>query len=325
MIDKYSRPINYMRISITDRCNLRCTYCMPENIEKLEHESILTYEEILRICQCSSTIGIRNIKITGGEPLVRKGAVNLIARIKALPGIEHVTLTTNGVLIDENIEDIKRSAIDGINVSLDTLNPETFRKITGRDDYSKVWSGLQKLVDSGIPTKINCVPQRGVNDHELIDIAELAVKMPVNVRFIEMMPIGFGKHFEPVKGEEILKKIQEKYPEAIRTNHVKGFGPAKYITSDSWKGNIGFINAISHKFCSSCNRIRLTANGFLKPCLCYGEGIDLMAAIREGATDEDLINIITKAVEKKPLEHNFADKNQDKKGNENREMYKIGG
>ena len=324
MIDHYERQIDYMRISITDRCNLRCSYCMPEDIEKVEHESMLSYEEILQICRCASEIGIKNIKITGGEPLVRKDAVQLMKRIKSLPKIEHVTLTTNGVLLDTYIKELINIPIDCVNVSLDTLNPKTFEEITGRDQFEKVWSGLQELINSGIPTKINCVPQRGVNEDELMDIAELARKQAVDVRFIEMMPIGYGKDFEPIKGEEILTKILEKYPEATSTTELRGFGPATYITSVHWKGNVGFINPISHKFCSSCNRIRLTAQGFLKPCLCYGDGIDLMSLMRNGATDLELIELLASGIKNKPFEHKFGQLQEDN-NIEMREMFKIGG
>lgn len=330
MIDQYKRSIDYMRISITDRCNLRCTYCMPEDVEKLEHDSILTYEEILRICRSASTLGIRKIKITGGEPMVRKDAVKLMADIKAIPGIEYVTLTTNGVLLEEYVDELAKIPLDGVNVSLDTLNPDTFKKITRRDEYLKVWNGLQKLIKTGIPTKINCVPQKGINEEELMDIAELAVKLPVDVRFIEMMPIGYGKEFEPIKGEEIKSRIAEKYPNIITQKMKRGFGPAEYITSDEWQGNIGFISAISHKFCSSCNRVRLTSKGFLKSCLCYGDGIDLMAAMRSGISDMELTSLLSQAIEKKPLEHNFERHNHDSSSQlqdnmEKSEMFKIGG
>lgn len=337
MIDQYARTIDYMRISITDRCNLRCTYCMPVDIEKLEHVSILTYEEILRICVIASSLGIRKIKITGGEPLVRKDAVDLMKCIKAIPGIKYVTLTTNGVLLEEKVEELARIPLDGVNVSLDTLNPNTFKKITGRDEYFKVWNGLQKLIKSGVPTKINCVPQKGVNEKELMDIVDLAVKFPIDVRFIEMMPIGYGKEYEPIKGEDIKSRIAEKFPNISSQKKMRGFGPAEYITSDEWKGNIGFINAISHKFCSTCNRIRLTSKGFLKPCLCYGDGVDLMSAMRRGASDLELSSLLSDAIEKKPLEHNFDRKDQasfhqgsNNQGHEHnhkeiREMFKIGG
>jgi cyclic pyranopterin phosphate synthase len=305
---------------------------MPEDVEKLEHESILTYEEILRICRSAATLGIRKIKITGGEPMVRKDAVKLMADIKAIPGIDYVTLTTNGVLLEEHVEELAKIPLDGVNVSLDTLNPDTFKNITRRDEFLKVWNGIQKLIKTGIPTKINCVPQKGVNEEELMDIAELAVKLPVDVRFIEMMPIGYGKEFEPIKGEEIKSRIEEKYPNIISQKNKRGFGPAEYITSDEWMGNIGFISAISHKFCSSCNRVRLTSKGFLKSCLCYGDGIDLMAAMRSGASDMELTSLLSKAIEKKPLEHNFERHNhdsnsqvQDQDNMEKSEMFKIGG
>ncbi len=324
MLDDYERQIDYMRISITDRCNLRCVYCMPKDIEKVEAESILTYEEILRICDCASKIGIKNIKITGGEPLIRKDAIQLIKSIKSLPMIENVTLTTNGVLLENYIEELIKIPIDCVNVSLDTLNPITFLQITGRDVFDKVWSGIQKLIASGIHTKINCVPQRGVNEDELMHIAELVLKHTVDVRFIEMMPIGYGKDFEPIEGRDILARILEKYPEATTTTKIKGFGPASYITSVKWKGNVGFINPISHKFCSSCNRIRLTAQGFLKPCLCYGEGMDLMSSMRNGATDTELTDLLMRGIKSKPLEHKFGEL-QEESNIEMKEMFKIGG
>lgn len=330
MIDNYDRMIDYMRISITDRCNLRCTYCMPNGIEMQEHESILTFEEMTRICRLASELGIRTIKITGGEPFVRKDAIDLIRQIKELPKIEHVTITTNGVLLAEHVDELKKMGIDGINVSLDTLSPDIFKKVTGRNEFDKVWKGILKSVESGIPTKINCVPQKGVNDQELLDIVELAAKMPLDVRFIEMMPIGYGKEQEPIHGEDIYRMITEKYPDVVDTETKRGFGPARYISINNFKGNIGFIDAISHKFCSSCNRIRLTARGFLKPCLCYGEGVDLHSALRNGADDMAIMSLLEQAIKSKPYEHNFGEENASKKtlsehSSEQREMYKIGG
>ena len=330
MIDSYERNIDYMRISITDRCNLRCTYCMPNGIEMEEHESILTFEEMIRICRLASELGIKNIKITGGEPFVRKDAIDLIRQIKELPKIEHVTITTNGVLLAEHIDELKEMGIDGINVSLDTLKPDVFAQITGRDEFHRVWNGIMKSIESGITTKINCVPQKGVNDNELLDMVELAVHMPVDVRFIEMMPIGYGKEHEPFHGEDIYRMIVNKYPDVVDIDKKRGFGPARYITGENFKGNIGFIDAISHKFCSSCNRIRLTARGFLKPCLCYGEGMDLNTVIRSGTDDMVIKELLEKAIASKPYEHNFAERNAKDKtstehSNEQREMYKIGG
>lgn len=323
MIDQYARTIDYMRISITDRCNLRCTYCMPEGIRLSEQGQILSYEEILRLCSLASSLGIKHIKITGGEPLVRKDAVSLLANIKALPGIEHVTLTTNGVLLGDYVEELAKIPIDGVNVSLDSLQPEKFKEITGRDEFSKVWNALQKLMNTGITTKINCVVQRGVNENELMDMVELAVTMPLMVRFIEMMPIGYGKEFEPIQGEEIKNQILSKYPEVTSSNSVKGFGPANYISGKDWKGSVGFINPMSHKFCSTCNRIRVTSKGFLKPCLCYGDGVDLLTLMRSGASDEEVRSSILRAMDSKPLEHNFDHLEQSNM--DDREMYKIGG
>lgn len=328
MIDNYNRVIDYMRISITERCNLRCTYCMPNGTHMVNHEDILTFEEIEHICNLASELGIKTIKITGGEPFVRKDAIRLIARIKSFPKIENVTITTNGVLLAEHLDELKSINIDGINVSLDTLNPRIFEQITGRDEFDKVWNGITKSIEYGIPTKINCVPQKGINDHELLNLADLAVQMPVDVRFIEMMPIGYGKEHEPVHSEDIYRMIKRQYSGITEIHKQRGFGPAKYISGDNFKGNIGFIDAISHKFCSSCNRIRFTARGFLKPCLCYGEGIDFKTLIRNGASDEELTRLLKNAIKCKPYEHNFGEdifSPNSEHSKEQREMYKIGG
>jgi cyclic pyranopterin phosphate synthase len=323
MKDQFLRTVDYMRISVTESCNLRCRYCMPKGVQKFSYHNNLTHDEILQICNCASVLGIRHIKITGGEPLLRKGVVKLIADIKKMNGIEHVTMTTNGVLLSEYMDELKKISIDCVNVSLDTLNPITYQMITGQDEFCKVWNGIMQLIESGIPTKINCVMQKGINENEWMNFVDIAVKMPVDVRFIEIMPIGYAKKFGLVSGAEIKTKIVQKYPYSFKLHRKRGFGPAEYITCEGWKGNVGFINAVSEKFCDICNRIRLMANGYLKPCLCYADGVDLKTALRSGVTDDGLIAMIAGAIKAKPYAHYFGC--CDIENYEHREMYQIGG
>ncbi|MCI5595133.1 MAG: GTP 3',8-cyclase MoaA [Lachnospiraceae bacterium] len=322
MKDLYQREIDYMRISITDRCNLRCKYCMPDDISLLSHNDILRYEEIIMVCKVAAQRGIRHLKITGGEPLVRKGCTDLIRGLKQIPGIEHVTITTNGVLLKEALPALRDAKIDGINVSLDTLDSGMYEKMTGKDVFSKVWDGLMEAIRMGFRVKINCVPIQGYNEDSLIPLVNLAKDYPVDVRFIELMPIGYGRQFGAVSGDEILKQILLFYPDLEKSEEKKGFGPASYYTSPSLKGSIGFIEAVHHKFCSRCNRIRLTADGYLKTCLSYKDGIDLKKPIREGASEEEIGILMEAALRKKPKEHHFG---QMEDQMENRRMSQIGG
>lgn len=324
MKDQYGRTIDYMRISITDRCNLRCRYCMPEGVDLVSMGEILTYEEIERICQAAALEGIRKLKITGGEPLVRKGCTGLIRRLKEIPGIEQVTLTTNGVLLKEYAEELAQAGLDGINISLDSLDRERYRWITGRDELHKVLHGLEASLSAGLKTKINVVLQRDINENEWESLAELAKAYPVDVRFIEMMPIGYGKQFEPVYNEDLVRMLREKEPELERDNLVHGNGPAQYCRIPGYQGSIGFISAIHGKFCGSCNRIRLTSQGELKPCLCYGDSYDLRQALRtaEGSCVEPLREILREVIAKKPKQHCFESL---KEITEDKRMVQIGG
>ena len=269
MLDKLNRKIDYLRISVIDRCNLRCVYCMPEEgIESIPHDEILTYDEILRICEIVSELGIRKIKITGGEPLVRKDIVNLIRDIKNIDKIEQVTLTTNGILLHEMLDDLYDAGIDAINISLDTLNKDNFKKITRRDGLEKVLMSIDKAYDLGIRVKINCLAIRDFNLRELVEIASFAKDREIDVRFIELMPIGFGKKYTQIDNDEILSILESRFGTFEIVTEKRGNGPAKYYRNQNMKGCIGFISAISHEFCESCNRIRLTSSGFLKLCLC---------------------------------------------------------
>lgn len=322
MKDLYQREIDYMRISVTDRCNLRCKYCMPHDIELLQHEDILSYEEILRIGRIAAEQGIHTLKVTGGEPLVRKGCVDFIHDLKKIPGIDHVTLTTNGVLLKEFLSDLKEAGVDRINISLDTLDSQEYKRITGRDEFDRVWQSFLKAVEMNFKVKVNCVPIKGYNEDAYLSMARLAEEYPVDVRFIEMMPIGYGRDFGSVEGNQILDQILTRYPNLTQSEKKRGFGPAYYYAGPELKGSIGFIEALNHKFCSKCNRIRLTADGHLKACLYYKNSIDLKKMLREGASDEELKAQFERVLEDKPKEHHFG---QIEDGTENRKMSQIGG
>lgn len=325
MLDKLNRKIDYLRISVIDRCNLRCVYCMPEEgIESIPHDEILTYDEILRICEIVSELGIRKIKITGGEPLVRKDIVNLIRDIKNINKIEQVTLTTNGILLHEMLDDLYDAGIDAINISLDTLNKDNFKKITRRDGLEKVLMSIDKAYDLGIRVKINCLAIRDFNLRELVEIASFAKDREIDVRFIELMPIGFGKKYTQIDNDEILSILESRFGTFEIVTEKRGNGPAKYYRNQNMKGCIGFISAISHEFCESCNRIRLTSSGFLKLCLHYNKGIDLKEPIRNGISDEDLKKLIHDTIWNKPISHKFGHASEEQ-DIELKNMVQIGG
>lgn len=321
MIDSYGRIIDYMRISITDRCNLRCKYCMPNGIEWTSMKEILTFEEIERICKSAASLGIHSIKITGGEPLVRKDCAKLVGMIKKIPGIEKVTITTNGVLLSQHLGDLIAAGIDGINVSLDSLKPNIFYEITGLTALDKAIEGIKKAVEKKVSVKINSVLMEEKNSEEWRQLIQLSNKMPVDVRFIEMMPIGYGRKFKAVNNEELLFKIKQEYPHIEKDMKKHGNGPAIYYHIPGFQGSIGFISAMHGKFCEGCNRIRITAKGFLKPCLCYDSGADLKEVLRNGSQIE-LLDTMKKLIEKKPKAHCF---DQLEKITEGEAMVKIGG
>ena len=330
--DSYGRTIEYMRISITDRCNLRCRYCMPDGAKWIPMSEILTYEEIERICREAVRIGITRFKITGGEPLVRKGCADLIRMIRQIPGTEEVTMTTNGVLLGENLEDLLAAGLDAVNISLDTLNPEHYKSLTGGCHVDRnpsdgnleiVLRGMRKAQkQAGISVKVNCVLMHQTRE-ELLALAELA-KDGVNVRFIELMPIGQGKEKHTLKEEEVRQILCETYATIRPCVEKLGSGPAHYRKIDGFEGKIGFISAISHKFCSGCNRVRMTADGFLKPCLQYETGMDLRTLLRDGASDAELKAQIEMTITQKPKCHHFGEMNETEQ-TEHRGMSEIGG
>ena len=292
MFDSTRREIHYLRLSVTDLCNLRCRYCMPDGVEKLEREAVLTYEEFLRLAALFAQCGIDTVRVTGGEPLVRKNVAQLVAGLKAIPGIRKVTMTTNGILLVQQLPALLAAGLDSVNISLDTLRPEVFRQITARDEFAAVQAGLQAALESGIPVKLNCVPQAGVNEGELEDLAALAENRPLQVRFIEMMPIGYGAAMPCISGPELRQRFARRWPE-LQPLAEAAFGdsPAVYYTVPGWQGSIGFIAAVHGKFCASCNRVRLTSQGFLRPCLASEAGCDLRALLRSGADDPEMAEI----------------------------------
>ena len=324
MIDAYGRNIDYLRISVTDRCNFRCQYCMPEEgIELCKHDEMLTFDEITRIVRIMASIGFRKIKLTGGEPLVRKGVHSLVEDIRKIDGIKDITMTTNGYLLEDEIDKLVEKGLTGINISLDTLEDTLFKNITRVDGLERVLRGIKKTKDyKELNVKVNCVPL-GLEEQDLKSIALLAKEDKIHVRFIEMMPIGLGKKYMFTSEEEIIKELEPKVGEFKPYKNKLGNGPSHYYEIEGFKGKIGFISALSHKFCHECNRIRLTSTGYLKTCLQYDIGVDLRTLLRNGSSDEEILKAIEAAILSKPMEHNFLNSSIDNE--EQNGMSRIGG
>jgi len=324
MQDGYGRKITYLRISLTDKCNLRCRYCMPpEGVPLLSHEEILSLEEVSRVAGLLTEMGIERIRLTGGEPLVRRGIGTLIRELSALPTKPELALTTNGVLLADRLEAFAAAGLRSVNISLDTRDPETFRRLTGTDALEQVERSIDRAVALGLSVKLNCVPVRGFNDRELAALAEYARDRDIAVRFIELMPIGCAGNYRGVRRDEILESLEREFGRAERRDS-SGEGPAEYVHFQGFRGDVGFISPMSHTFCAQCNRIRLTASGQLKLCLYYPDGLDVKKLIRAGCTDEELKEEIRKAILQKPKCHNFTDRLQDGQ-KEQRTMNQIGG
>lgn len=323
MLDRYGRVINYLRISVTDRCNLRCCYCMPEGVQDVGMKNILTFEEIWEIVRTGVSLGITHIRITGGEPLVRKGCVNLIRGIREIPGVETITMTTNGVLLGNYGKQLKEAGVDGVNISLDTLDPEEFYKITGKRELQEVLAGIRAAKTAGLPVKLNAVNRKELDPIPLVRYAQ---EENLPLRFIEMMPVGYGKKYVGRSNEELRETLEAVCGKAeCMTNREElsrmGSGPAVYYQFSDLKVPVGFISAIHGKFCDICNRVRLTAEGYLKLCLCYDEGEDLRRVLREGEK-ENLRTIMEQTIFRKPAAHCFE---HPAEMTETHEMVKIGG
>ncbi len=326
MQDKLRREIDYLRISITDRCNLRCVYCMPEEgVACKSHDEILTYEELERLCIIFAKLGVTKIKLTGGEPLVRKDCSLLVHRLKQIQGIKSISITTNGVLLKDYIEELVKVGLNSINISLDSMCEKTARRITRRNLWDETRKGIEKALKyPSLNIKLNCVPIKGMNEAELIKIAELAREHRIHVRFIEMMPIGLGRDFEFMREDEVIHLLENSIGKLTPCEESLGNGPAHYFIVPGYQGKIGFISARTHKFCDQCNRIRLTSEGFLKTCLQYDTGCDLREMLRSSSTDQEIEDAIRKAIDGKPQEHHFDDMNYEASVDQ-RKMFHIGG
>jgi cyclic pyranopterin phosphate synthase len=321
--DSHFRVIDYMRVSVTDRCNLRCVYCMPpEGVPQVVHKEILTYEETLRVIRIAADLGVRKLRVTGGEPLARKNIQHFLREVSKIEGIQDLSLTTNGILLERYAEGLARSGVRRINVSLDSLKPERYREITRGGKFDDVMRGIEKAYACGlVPLKINMVPIRGVNDDEVLDFARLTLFTQYHVRFIELMPLGGSPLYEQkqhIPSEEIkaiVARLGTLEPVKIRKS-----GPAKYYRLAGAQGVLGFISAMSHHFCSDCNRLRMTADGKLRPCLFSETEIDLKTPMRKGAPDSEIERLLKLAVEVKPEGHTIL-----KKSDLRRSMSGIGG
>jgi GTP 3',8-cyclase len=311
LIDRFGRKITYLRISVTDRCNLRCVYCMPpEGVLWQTHQSILSFEEIAQVARLAARHGVNEIRLTGGEPLVRKGLTDLIRLLARITGIRSISLTTNGLLLAPVAAELKEAGLNRVNISLDTLDPQKFERITRGGSFEKTWEGIEAAERVGLaPIKLNIVAMRGVNDDELVDMARLTVEHAWHVRFIELMPLN-----DKLKQDSLFKDVDDSgfisvseiktlLSEAMALESVKEMsesGPARLYRVPGALGRIGFISPISEHFCNSCNRLRLTADGHLRACLLNDTEVPIRDALRAG---EDMLPYLEKVITLKPEGH----------------------
>ena len=326
MHDLFQRQINYLRISVTDRCNLRCIYCMPAGgVKSVPHDQILTIEEIAKVVAAGVPLGIKKVRLTGGEPLVRLGILKLVQKLRQIPEIDDIAITTNGILLAKMAGDLKDAGVNRVNISLDTLKPARYHRITRGGSLEQVWRGINAALDKKLqPVKINTVAIRGFNDDELVDLARLTIGQPLHVRFIELMPIGTsddwagGRYIPTGEVQELITGTLGNFTEE---KMVTGNGPAYYGRLPGAQGTVGFISAVSNHFCARCNRLRLTATGQLRPCLFSGRETDIKQALRAGAGREELTRIFREAILNKPDQHDLAARWQE----DDRIMSQIGG
>ncbi|WP_395091374.1 GTP 3',8-cyclase MoaA [Armatimonas sp.] len=326
--DSFGRRIEYLRISLTDRCNLRCVYCMPEEGVPYENlDNVLSFEEIERVVRALASVGLKKVRLTGGEPLVRKNVPELAARLTAIPGIREVTLTTNGILLARDAQALWDAGVRRLNLSMDTLQPERFIKLARRAEFERAWEGLETALAVGFtPIKLNCVLMRGINDDEIEAFGQLTKDRPLSVRFLEYMPIGqvsnaqWRAHY--VKNEDAIAQLKALWPD------LETLDDAPESTSSNFKipgarGTVGVINPISHRFCEGCNRLRLTANGKLVPCLADNYEYDLMRPLRESCSAQEILEHAAAALAHKPIQSDFEGRLA--RGGSLRTMSQIGG
>jgi cyclic pyranopterin phosphate synthase len=324
MIDAYGRKINYLRLSVTDRCNLRCRYCMPaDGIPLLPHGEILSYEELFLVARAAVSLGIEKIRVTGGEPLVRKGILGFLSRLARIPRLRQLVLTTNGLFLEEMAEPLRNAGVQRLNISVDSLDPRNFRKITRRGDLPRVLSGIAAAERAGFPIKLNMVVIRGVNDHEVSDFAALTLDRPYAVRFIEFMPSGPAEgewRSSVVPGREVLDRIAGRF-RFDEVGRGELAGPARDYRIRGAAGTIGVITPVSSHFCGDCNRIRVTASGMARGCLFSREETDLKPLLREDR-EPGLEKALLGIVRFKPGKHRFC---ADDAGENPLAMSRVGG
>jgi cyclic pyranopterin phosphate synthase len=309
LADQFNRPITYLRISVTDKCNLRCIYCMPEHgLPWLPKSDILTYEEIAQLVKAAASVGVRSIRLSGGEPLIRKNLERLVREIADAPGIEDIALSTNGLLLEEQLQGLVDAGLRRVNVSLDTLNAQRFTELARRPGLDRVLAGIEAAIDAGLaPLKINCVVMRGKNDDEIAAFAEWTKHRAVYVRFIEVMPVHENLELQRdayVSSDEILERVRA-IGELQPATGPGGNGPAKYYAFPGAPGAVGVISPLSHDYCERCNRVRLTADGRLRLCLFGDYEIDLRTPLRAGASTEDLAETLRASMLIKPERHHL--------------------
>ena len=334
MKDKFGREINYLRLSVTDNCNLRCIYCMPEDSKNESDNNNLTIDEYYRTVEILAKLGIRKVRITGGEPLTRKGIDELIGKINTIPEIEEIAITTNGILLDTYLDNFIKYGVTSLNISIDSVNRGNFNKITRGGDLCRVTESLRKARDNGIKIKLNTVIIKGLNDHEISDLVKFAIANNVDIRFIELMPIGCARNLKGMKSQEIIEflkknsniKVEENIIESHKINEELRTGPAQYYNISGTDIRIGFISPLSSCFCDECNRIRVISDGKIKQCLYYKGNVDLKKLFRtENITDEELIKILEREIYTKNRKHEFNDYKKHNEKREERIMSSIGG
>ncbi len=340
LLDQFSRTISYLRLSLTDRCNLNCLYCRPGNNDEHSHlkaseivsaSELLSYEELLRVVTLTVSLGMTKIRLTGGEPLLRKGIFGFIENLTRISGLEEIRLTTNGVLLEDKAKVLWDMGIRHLNISLDSLQRSKFHRITGKDYFDRVWKGIQVAKDLGFKIKLNVVAIRGINDDEFVDFGKFALREPIPIRFIEFMPLGEHESWKKHKfiAADEIKDMLSTLGELKNLERNKQQGPARmFLLKNSLGevGRIGFISPISHHFCEKCNRLRLTSEGKLRSCLLHDRETDIKRILRQGCTDQELEDAIRQAVLNKPQGHSLknaprGDSQNYCKGN----MSRIGG
>ncbi|WP_297404917.1 GTP 3',8-cyclase MoaA [uncultured Cetobacterium sp.] len=323
MNDKNNRKINYLRLSITENCNLKCKYCLPEKNISVKKD-FLNIDEIEKIVSAMALNGIEKVRITGGEPLIRKDFLDILKRINNIPKINKIAVTTNGLNLLEQLENFYKNGLKRINISLDSLDKKKYKDITRGGDFNKIISTIKEACKFNFEKiRLNVVILKDVNDDEILDFVNLTKNLNISVRFIELMPLGEGKRFSPVKNSDILKKIKLNY-NLIKNENEKTDGPAQYFKVKDYIGEIGFISPMSNRFCESCNRVRVTSDGFLKLCLHFDYGINLKPYLSNNTSVEELAKIIEDAIYNKPREHSM-DCNSKDAHIETKKMNEIGG